>query len=99
MAGASCNARSYSSIGGATIGQAIAPGWIATRLGHDWAVGWSMRDDDEVRCARMEVVRARRQASLLARPGLHCCRAKWKWLEDVRLMQLGRAQANGWSVQ
>ena len=57
-----------------------------------------MRDEHEVKCARLVSSRVRRQALLLARPRLHRCRAKWKWLEDVRLMQLNRAQANAWSV-
>lgn len=58
-----------------------------------------MRGDIKVVCGCIVFATARRQASLLARPRLHCCRAKWKWLEDVRLMQLSRAQASAWSVR
>ena len=42
-----------------------------------------MRDEHEVKCARMVSSRVRRQALLLARPRLHRCRAKWKWLESA----------------
>jgi hypothetical protein len=58
-----------------------------------------MRGDSKVVCGCVVFATARKQTWPVARPRLHRCRAKWKWLEDVRLMQLSRAQAIAWPAR